>query len=633
MSGEERLTPGRRAFLATTAVSALSLAGCLGDGRGNGESPSATGTTARRSPTPEGPPTRTGDGPPTPTDSPTPTETPVEAGTDVLVDQVGYHPEETGRGVVRAETSACFVLNAETGDTVAAASLSNPIEATHAGETVRHAAFEVSDPGEYVLATDTGAESVPFTVGEGVGGTVLAEAVRHYTLQRANAAIDDPITGLERDAGHPQDRTAEMYFSDAFHEKGDTLDVHGGWYDAGDYGKYVPPAAVTVAQLLLAYEWHPAVFETGAFAVSEALVGGDTDGVPDLLAEVRYELEWLERMQRPDGAVYHKVAGQSFPELDTAPSEDTQTRYVFGLSTFGTAMYAGAMAMAARVYDPFDTAFANRLLGNAEGAFGYLEETPDPAFRFDEGQDDGSGPYRKDADRTERFWAGAELLKTTGESGYEDYLGDTLGDQFGAAPSPVSWADTRLLGQWAYYTADAGTASRKSTVEDAVRSRAGEVRDRVERDGYRVALTAEEYDWGSTRVALAKGNLLWMAHEMDADPRDARAARDQVHYVLGRSTTGYAYVTGAGERFPENVHDRVDLSTGIRIPGQLVGGPNDDGDDPVTEAYIEAEDPPPAKAYLDDEEAYSVNEPAIDYAAPLVFALANVVSPAGVSPT
>jgi endoglucanase len=633
VSGDECPTPDRRAFLATAAVSALPLAGCLDGDGGITESPSATGTASETSPTSGESPARTTDGTRGSTDSPTPTGTPVERGTSVLVDQVGYRPGETGGGVVRTEASTCSVLDAETGETVAATSLSEPIEAPHAGETVRHATFEVSGPGEYVLATDTGAESFSFTVGEEVGGTVLAEAVRHYTLQRANAAIDDPVTGLERDAGHPQDRTAEMYFSDAFREEGEPVDIHGGWYDAGDYGKYVPSAAVTVAQLLLAYEWNPAVFEDGEFGVAEALADGNTGGTADLLAEVRYELEWLERMQRPDGAVYHKVAGLSFPALDTPPGEDTQTRYVFGLSTFGTAMYAGAMAMAARIYEPFDSAFAARMLENATDAFEYLRtDATEPAFRFDEGQDDGSGPYRKDADETERFWAAAELLKTTGDAGYHDYLVENHEGQFGATPSPISWADCGLLGQWAYYTADAGVDDRRSAVADAILTRADEIRDRVEGDGYRVALTAEEYDWGSAKITLARGILLWMADAIDPDPDYRRAARDQLHYVLGRSPTGYAYVTGAGERSPENVHDRIDRNAGIVVPGQLVGGPNDGGEDPVMEAYIEAENPPPAKAYLDDRKAYSVNEPAIDYAAPLVFSLASVVSPAGVSP-
>jgi endoglucanase len=404
----------------------------------------------------------------------------------------------------------------------------------------------------------------------------------------------------------------------------------GNRNDAGDYGKYVPPAAVTVAQLLLAYEWNPAVFEDGDFGVGEALADGDAGEIPDLLAEARHELEWPERMQRPDGAVYRTVAGLTFPELDTAPVEDTQTRYVFGLSTFGTAMYAGAMA--ARIYDPVDAEFAARMLENARDAFGYLEETPGADFRFDEGQDRGSGSYRKDTDRTERFWAGGELLRTTGKARYEDDLLNTLESQFGSAPPPVSWADCGLLGQWAYYTADAGMASRKSTIRDSVLARANEIHDRVESDGDRVALTAAEYDWGSAKIALAKGNLLWMANRMDPNPGYVQAARDQLHYVLGRSPTGYAYVTGVGERAPESVHDRIDRSAGIVVPGQFVGGPNDEGDDPVMAAHLEAVDPPPAKAYLDDGGAYSVNEPAIDYAASLVFALANVVSPGAVSP-
>jgi endoglucanase len=553
----------------------------------------------------------------------------------VFVDQVGYHPEEEVRGIVRADASAFTVRDAESGETVLDGSLSAPIDAENAGETVRHATFDVPAPGEYVLAADTGAESVPFAVDEGVGGTVLAETVRHYTLQRANTAIDDPVTGLERAAGHGQDRNAELYFSDPFHEEGEAIDVRGGWYDAGDYGTYVPPAAVTVGQLLLAYEWNPEVFESGEFEIAEALADGAGDPgaeVPAFLAEVGFELEWLERMQRPDGAVYHKVAGREFPALDTPPAADTQPRYVFGLSTFGTAMYAGAMAMAARVYEPHDPDFAARMLENAENAFGYLEATPDPVFRYDKGQDDGSGPYRKDTDRTERFWAGAELLKTTGDSRYGGYLDESLVGQFGAEPGPISWTDAGLLGKWAYYTADAGTASRRETIADAVVARADAVRDRVESGGYRIALTGGEYYWGSAKIALGKAVLLWMADAIDANPGYRRAARDQLHYVLGRSPTGYAYVTGAGERSPERVHDRIDRSAGLTIPGQLVGGPNADGDDPVMEAYIEAADPPPAKAYLDDRDAYSVNEPAIDYAAPLVFALANVVSPAAVSP-
>jgi len=644
VTGRDRREATRRAFLAA-ASGAIPLTGCLGDG-GDTRTGTSTATDAStrtgtapstdtpRTPTRADTPTRTDTAISTPT--PTPTETPPgNRGTSVLVDQVGYRPEETGRGIVRTDASAFAVRDAGSGETVASGALSARIDAESAGETVRHATFDAPDPGEYVLAVDTGAESVPFAVGSDVGGTVLAETVRHYTLQRANAAIDDPITRLERDAGHRQDREARMYFSDPFHEKGETIDVRGGWYDAGDYGKYVPPAAVTVAQLLLAYERSPGVFEDGTFAIREALAGEGADagaGMPAFLAEIAYELAWLERMQRPDGAVYHKVAGREFPPLDSSPAEDTRTRYVFGLSTFGTAMYAGAMAIAARIYDPVDPGFAGRMLDNAEAAFDFLAATPDPVFRHDEGQDDGSGPYRKETDREERFWAGAELLKTTGEARYEAYLAATHGELFGAEPSPISWADAGLLGRWAYYTADAGTADRVDAVADALCSRADAIRNRVEADGYRIALTPDEYYWGSAKRALAKATLLWMADAVDPDPGYRRAARDQVHYVLGRSPTGRAYVTGAGERPPENVHDRIDRSAGVTIPGQVVGGPNADGDDPVMEAYVEATDPPPATAYRDDREAYSVNEPAIDYAAPLVFALATLVPASAVSP-
>jgi endoglucanase len=558
-------------------------------------------------------------------------ETPSEATPDdgrysgdaVLVDQVGYRPGDEKRAVVRADAESFAVHDAESGTEVASGDLSDPVTDGASGDTVRYAAFDdLSESGEYVVSAG-GVESASFAVGEGVWGRTLAEVGRRYTLRRANTAIDDPVTGLSLEPGHPQDREARIYFADEFHDEGDRLDVHGGWYDAGDYGKYVPPAAVTVGHLLLAYERHPDTFEVGQFAMPDGVSQAEREaGLPDLLAEVKFELEWFERMQRPDGALYHKVAGQQWPGMNVRPAEDTQTRYVFGLSTYGTAMAVGAFAMAARIYRSFDGGFADRMLENAVAGYEYLRDNPDAYFRSDEGQNGGSGAYRQDTDRTERFWAAAELLKTTGESRYAEYIDAELADQVSSPARHAGWGDANLFGKWAYYTADAGSDAYRETVAGELTAAADELVAHVGEQGYNISLGLSDYFWGSNSLALGNGSLCLLADTVESNADYRAAARDQVHYVLGRTPTDRGYVTGSGERPPENPHSRPVASTGINVPGNVVGGPNNDGGDPDLDSFLASEDPAPAKSYLDVQGSYASNEPALDYAAPLVPLLA-----------
>jgi len=562
--------------------------------------------------------------------------------TVVRVNQVGYLPAAEKRAIVAVadiEASAdsdgteadssepdpeSFAVHAADDGSVAfEGRLSERITDPDAGEVVRQADFSgLSTPGEYVVEVD-GERSPAFRIGPDVYEDTLVDAARLYTLKRSNTRIDDPMTGLDVEPGHTQDAAASLFFDDEFHESGEELDVVGGWYDAGDYGKYVPPAAVTVGQMLLAYERHPETFEAGQCDLPPGVSEADrAAGLPDLLVEAKFELEWLARMQRPDGAVYHKVAGEDWPSIDTLPVEDTRERFVFGLSTYGTAMYAAAMAMAARVYADFDAAFAERALANARDAQSYLESNPEPSFRFDEGQDGGSGPYRKDGDAGERFWAAAELLKTTGEERYADYLEAQVPEVFDRPVSPPVWSDASALGQWAYRSAGAADPDRAAAIDDAFLAYADDLSEAVAADGHRVALETEDYHWASSKLAVAKADLLLLANEIDPDERYVEAALDQVHYVLGRTPTGYSYVTGQGTYPPVNPHDRLVVSTGVGIPGMIVSGANRNGDDATLAAFIEAESPPPAKAYVDATASYSANEWAIDYTAPLFLALA-----------
>lgn len=614
MSDERRSLASRRAYLAASLGGVASLAGCPSPHDRRRGAPTETET-----------PTETA----TPTETPEPTATePATVGEDVLVDQVGYRPADEKVAVVRTAAKAFDVVDVDSRSVVQRGELGAEIDDDASGDTVRQADFsDLSTPGTYALRTRDGSVgSYVFTVDEGVYGEALAATCRAYTLRRSNTDIDDDVTGLDRRPGHTQDSEAKLYFSDEFHDEGERIDVAGGWYDAADYGKYVPLAAVSVAQLLLAYERNPGVFESGDLGIDAALADETVpESLPDLLAEARFELEWLEKMQRGDGAVYHKVAGTEWPPF-APPATDTKQRYVFGLSTFNTAQFAGAMALAARVYEEYDPAFAARALENAEAAWSFLLDNPEPYFRHDEGQGSGSTDYEKpggQGDDGDRFWAAAELLKTTGESQYADYLEREHADQFSARPRPVEWYRTFPLGQWAYYTADAAAPDRRSSVGDAFLAYADNEVKQIREDGYNVALAGDQYYWGSARVAVAEAVLLLMANAVEADEAYVDAALDQVHYVLGRTPTTRSYVTGVGENPPEQPHDRLSASVDVSIPGYLVGGPNADGGDPVLDEYLESEQPPPAKAYVDDQGAFAANSVSTEYSAPLVFALSH----------
>lgn len=553
-------------------------------------------------------------------------ETQATVGESVLVNQIGYRPNDNKIAIVRSETSSFNVIDTQTESVIHSDSLANEITDTSSGDTVHWADFsEVTDPGDYIVVTEDGADtSVEFTIAPTVWDQTLKQLCRQYTLRRSNTKIADSQIGIDIEAGHTQDSVAELYFSDEFHDEGETHDVSGGWYDAGDYGKYVPTAAITVGQLLLAYELSPDVLASVDLEFPKNILQPEgASKLPDILIESKFELEWLERMQRPDGGVYHKVAGFKWPET-VPPAEDTQQRYVFGLSTFGTGLYAGVMAMASRIYEPFVPSFAAQLKQNARSAFEFLQTHEEPMFRYDEGQDAGSGPYKKETDSEERFWAAAELLQTTGEEQYNRYIESHCADQLTKQPTPIDWNSARLFGQWAYQAASNADSSLQETVRETVLSRADEIAEKIEQDGYRVSLAPDEYVWGSVKRAVSKGNVLLLANKIDANQSYTEGALAQIHYALGRTPTGQSYVTGAGKHAPENPHCRQSASLDMTIPGQVVGGPNREGNDPVLSEHIAAVDPPPAKCYVDMRKSYASNEPAIDNAAPLIFAIAAV---------
>lgn len=545
----------------------------------------------------------------------------------VKINQVGYLTEaKKGVVVEGADSFTAFrVLETTSNSIVYEGDLGFVVVDNNSGHRIKRGDFsEVKSPGFYVVEVPGLGRSYPFQISDDVYQDVLRDVVRSYGLQRSNTMIDDPVTGLKIENGHQHDASARFYFSDEYHKRDDVCDVSGGWYDAGDYGKYIPPAAITIAQLLLAYELNPSSFKQGQvdfpFIISE-----EDQNLPDLLVECKFELDWMLKMQRTDGAVYHKVAGRTWPAVDTKPEEDNQQRYIYGMSTYGTAQFAGSLGIAARVYKSFLPRYAAKLLDHARLAQDYLSKNPTPYFRNDPGQGDGSGPYDKYTDLEERIWALAELFRTTSDKEYHDILLSQYKNELVTFPECITWEYSLPLGQWAYFLSSYADQKLKTEIVKQYQLFADKALERIQIDGYSNVLDSADYTWASAKKAVAQGNILLLANYMAPDKRYVEAALEQLHNVLGRSATGFSYLTGAGTKVPRNLHHRLFESKGVYIPGYLVGGPNQYGGDPDLDIFLEKESPAPALAYLDETGSWSSNEYAIDYNAPLVFMLSHFV--------
>ncbi|NJR66930.1 MAG: glycosyl hydrolase family 5, partial [Leptolyngbyaceae cyanobacterium CRU_2_3] len=386
----------------------------------------------------------------------------------------------------------------------------------------------------------------------------------------------------------------------------------GGWHDAGDYGKYVATTAVTIGRILSLYEQRPQLFWDGQLAIPES-----GNGIPDVLDEMQFGLDWLLRMQRPDGAVYRKLSGTAWP-IGLSPDEDQQSRYVYGVSTPETAKFAAAMAIAARVFQPLKTELAQPYQQAAEKAWSYLEQHPTMQVDWVDGDDSGSGKYLSSETDTEtsltvdtddRFWAAAELYIATGQPQFEQYVAKYLKRN---DYTLFEWKDPSALGMtnYLFQTKQPIASNIRRRLVSKLQKRANQALDRVNQSGYRLA--NDRFIWGSNKIAAEEAITLLYAHQVTPRAAYKAAAADQLDYLLGRNPFNQTFVTGLGTHPVRHTNHLFTRAKGIYIPGLLVGGPNNLAQDQIASANLGI------RSYIDDERSYATNEYAIDYNASLI---------------
>lgn len=523
------------------------------------------------------------------------------------------------------------------------------------GEHVHRIDFSAfSEPGTGYRLVVAGTRSRPFSLSAETYARLPHDALAYFYHNRAGTPIEARHVGAQwaRPAAHVGEKATCVSGADS---KGNhwpgcdySLDVTGGWYDAGDHGKYVVNGGIALWTLLNLHERQLQVKAPSPFSDGKAAIPEAGNGISDLLDEARWEMEFLLAMQVPDGKraavpvgakqtvaglrftgidasgmAHHKVADEKWTSLPMAPHDDPEKRQLFPPSTAATLNLAATAAQCARVWRETDAAFSARCLAAAERAWRAAKRNPEVYAIADF---TGSGGYGDNELADEFYWAAAELLVTTGAPEYAQAVRSAPAFRATVAPD-FAWPEVAALGTISLaLVPNALTGEEVEALRSSLIAAADAALQDSRRVGYRIPYAPTGYPWGSTSSILNRAMLLALAHDFTGQGRYRDGVIDAMDFLLGRNPLDRSFVSGYGARPMRNPHHRfwarqLDPKYPPPPPGALSGGPNnmsmsDDVARPLKGTCA------PQTCWRDDIHAFSLNEVAINWNAPLVWVAA-----------
>jgi len=524
------------------------------------------------------------------------------------------------------------------------------------GDHIHYAIFsQFTEQGDDYRIKTKCAASHPFKIATLPYGALAYDALAYFYHNRSGVPIDTQHAGSEdraRPAGHELDTATCRRGRDPNDNDWPgcdyTLDLSGGWYDAGDHGKYVVNGGIATWTLLNLYERQRVLGKPDAFSDGQAAVPEAGNNVSDLLDEARFEIEFLLRMQAPpdttaavpvnvkrnrkgmifteidaSGMAHHKIADEEWTPLPTAPHEDTEQRVLYPVSTSATLNLAAVAAQCARIWREIDAEFSGRCMEVAESA--YVAAVRNPEIYF-VANFSGSGTYGDSDLSDEFFWAAAELFVTTGNDLYLDHLRTSL--HFSAALTyQPAWPRVAPLGliSLAQQTTALEAAETDALQQQLINAADLFLQER-DRSGYHIPFSTDRYNWGSNSDVLNRAMILANAYDLTNKSVYRDGVVDVMDYLLGRNPLDQSYISGYGERSMQNPHHRFWLPSydgNYPAPprGALSGGPNSTSpaDEVAKEIFGSCA---PQTCWRDDARAYALNEVAINWNAPLVWVAA-----------
>jgi len=505
-----------------------------------------------------------------------------DAASLIRLNQIGFYPDGPKIAVVNVDKDGVFSLKEEaTGKVVFTSKLSGQHKSAVSPAVTRIADFSsVTKPGTYKLNVQGIGDSYTFEIKPKVFCDVTKALIKGYYFQRMSTPLLPQYAGKwSRPAGHPDNRV-EIHPAAASSQRpvGTIISCPKGWYDAGDYNKYIVNSGITMGTLLSLYEDFPSYFDTLKTNIPES-----GDKAPDLLNEIAWNLRWMLTMQDPnDGGVYNKVTNANFDGM-VMPAVCTTPRYVVPKGTGATLDFAAVMAQSARVFGKFKTVFpglSDSCMKSAEKAWNWAVKNPN--VPYDQNAMNkvykpviNTGGYGDSNFSDEFIWAASELYVSTKKDSYYTSVSifpDTL------MPLP-SWGDVKLLGYYTLARFEKSLTGQAQKDFPALKKQIIRTADKmIEGVSDRAYMTvmgksARDFVWGSNSVAANEGILLIQAYRLTNDKKYLSGALGNLDYILGRNATAYSFVTGYGHKTPMFPHHRQSEADGIAdpIPGLIVG--------------------------------------------------------------
>lgn len=547
----------------------------------------------------------------------------------IKVNQVGYPANGAKQALVtgfedvlEVEAGTPFtVVNAAnhnvayTGNLV----LTKNYDAVDSGERIFTADFTpFTTPGTYYVAVQGLANSPRFSIGDAseIYEPFLFDVTRYYYFQRSGMAVTSPYADDFLRIDFTPDTSVPLMSNPSIRK-----DVSKGWYDAGDKGKYVNAGAKALSDLFWAYEMMPEKFTDNQFNIPES-----GNGIPDILDEARWELEWILKMQ--DAATGGFYARVTFHDDDNMANrevidKDTVSSRTNIKTTADTATAAGALAHAYLIYKDIDPVFAQSCLDAAIAAWGYLEAHPENIRT----PNTGRWPYDVLDDNANRLWAAGSLYRSTGDADYNDYF---LANYAAMEPNFLSpldfasgWENTWNTGFFSYLSAANPNPAVVSWYDTNFQEWFDDKMDRIGESPWNSIVRDGHYYWGitmqvvNTPMEMIIGSRLLGTYEANKAAIE-EMTYTQMDWLLGQNPVGTSFVSGYGDnsvQYPFSIIFRTDNLPGVP-KGYLVGGPNQYSNDITVGNQISRF---AAKNYHDNFQEWTTNEHTVYWNSGLVF--------------
>ncbi|MCG8699775.1 MAG: glycoside hydrolase family 9 protein [Bacteroidales bacterium] len=471
----------------------------------------------------------------------------------------------------------------------------------------------INKEGDYLLKIDGQLYQQPvIKIKNEIYKNLATDALKAFYYARASQDILETHAGKwSRKKGHP-DTAVYVHSSAATKDRPEKsiISSPGGWYDAGDYNKYILSAGITVHTILSFYQMFPNYASNVVTNIPES-----KNNIPDILDESLYKIRWMLTMQDMDGGVYHKLTTLKFSGFEM-PDKLRADRYVVQKTTPATLNFVSIMSQSHVIFNQIDgmQSFADSCLDAAHKAWNWASKNP--GIFYQQPKDVHTGAYPDTCLTDEFFWASAEYAIASKDASI--LKTELLESENFVTPS---WDVTNTLGLLAIVNSK-NILSKEIVLsaKQKLLSVADELYDIFSGSACKVSLNY--FKWGSNSDVVNQGMLAIYAYQLTQNNKYLEMAYANAEYVLGRNATGYCYMTGWGQKTPVNIHHRPSGADSVDepIPGFLVGGPN----------YVVPNDvkldPPrtslPALSYVDHIGSYSTNEVAINWNAPAFFLFA-----------